>query len=328
MRNASIVLFAALAGFETPALVQSKEPLAVVATIELPNVEGRIDHLAVDREGQRLFVAALGNNTLEVVDVRQGRHLQSVKGFQEPQGVAFLPDTKQVAVANGQSGELQFLAGDDMHVVSRVKVGDDADNVRYDAAARRLYVGYANGIAAVSLPDGKPAGSAALAAHAESFQLDPSSAMMYVNVPGARQIAAIDRKAMKVVATWRTSGAESNYPMALDAAAKRLFIGCRRPAKILVVDTVSGKVTASADTIGDTDDVFYDARRKRLYVSGGEGAVDVLQDQPTGFARVARIPTAAGARTSLFVPEFNRLYVAVPHRGAQRAAVMVLEARD
>ena len=114
--------------------------------------------------------------------------------------------------------------------------------------------------------------------------------------------------------------------MALDEGNHRLFIGCRRPAKGLVYDTMTGKVTTSFSIVGDTDDLFYDAARKRVYVSGGEGYLDAFQDQGSGsFTRVARVQTAAGARTSLFVPERSQLYLAVPHRGSQKAEVRVYD---
>jgi DNA-binding beta-propeller fold protein YncE len=169
---------------------------------------------------------------------------------------------------------------------------------------------------------------AKLAGHPESFQLERSGSRMFVNVPTAGQIAVVDRAAMKVIATWAVATAKSNFPMALDEANHRLFIGCRRPAKALVFDTTTGKEVASFDIVGDTDDLFWDAGRKRLYVSGGEGYVDVIQDQGGNqFSRVAHIATAAGARTSLFVADQNRLYLAVPHRGNQKPEIRVFEAR-
>jgi hypothetical protein len=149
-----------------------------------------------------------------------------------------------------------------------------------------------------------------------------------VNVPTANQIAVVDRAAMKVIATWPVVGAKSNFPMAVDEPNHRVFIGCRRPAKALVYDTTTGKQTSSFDIVGDTDDLFYDVARRRLYVSGGEGYIDVFQQQDANrFTRLAHMATAAGARTSLFVPEQNRLYLAVPHRGSQKAQIRLYEPR-
>jgi DNA-binding beta-propeller fold protein YncE len=306
----------------------AQEPLVFVRAIDLPRVEGRIDHLAFDAAGQKLFVAALGNNTVEALDVKAGAHVKSVTGFHEPQGIA-VADGRVVAVANGQGEGVQLLNADDYRPGSSIRLGDDSDNVRYDASAKHLYVGFGGGaLARVDAAAAKLLGTVNLAGHPESFQLERSGPRIFVNVPTANQIAVVDRGAMKVIATWPVTGAKSNFPMALDEANHRLFVGCRRPAKVLVFDTASGKEIASSDIVGDTDDLFYDAARKRLYVSGGEGFVDVLQDQGANrFARGAHLPTAAGARTSLYVAEQNRLYLAVPHRGSQKAEIRVYEAR-
>jgi YVTN family beta-propeller protein len=309
--------------------VSGQTPLTLLGTIDLPAVEGRIDHLAVDMAAQRLYVAALGNNTVEVLDLKNRSHVKSVPGFREPQGIVVVPDAKLVAVANGQGEGVQFIDASDYHAARAVKLGDDSDNVRYDMAAKRLLVGFGSGaLAAVGPADGKVLGEAKLAGHPESFQLERSGSRVFVNVPTADQIAVVDRAAMKVLATWPVVGAKSNFPMALDEANHRLFVGCRRPAKVLMYDTATGKESGSFDIVGDTDDLFYDAARKRLYVSGGEGYLDVFQDQDAkGFARIAHVATAAGARTSLFVAEQSRLYLAVPHRGTQKAEIRIYEAR-
>jgi protein-tyrosine-phosphatase len=300
-------------------------PLSLVKAIELPRVEGRIDHLAFDPATQRLYVAALGNNTVEVLDVKAGTHLRSLPGFREPQGIAVAADAKIIAVANGQGDGVQFLSAEENRSGAVVKLGDDSDNVRYDAVEKRLYVGFGSGaLAAVDPAIAKLLGQVKLAGHPESFQLERSGPRVFVNVPTADQIAVVDRAAMKVIATWPVTSARSNFPMALDEANHRLFVGCRRPAKVLVFDTTTGKETASFDIVGDTDDLFYDASRKRVYVSGGEGFVDVVEDRGGNrFERIAHLATAAGARTSLFVADQNRLFLAVPHRGNQKAEIRI-----
>lgn len=306
-----------------------QEPLAFVRAVELPHVEGRIDHLAFDAASQRLYVAALGNNSVEVLDAGAGTHLKSLPGFREPQGIAVIPDIRSVAVANGEGDGVQLIGAEDYRTGSTIRLGDDADNVRYDAAAKRVYVGFGSGaLAAIDPAAAKVLAQAKLAGHPESFQLERGGSRAFVNVPTAQHVAVVDRGSMKVTATWPVTSAGANYPMALDEANHRLFIGCRRPAKVLVFDMTTGKQSASFDTVGDTDDLFYDVARKRLYVTGGEGFIDVVQDQgANGFARVAHIPTAAGARTSLFVADQGRLYLAVPHRGSQKAEIRVFEAR-
>jgi DNA-binding beta-propeller fold protein YncE len=323
-----LVLAAALLWSFEPAAAQG--PVHLVQTIELPRVEGRIDHLAFDANTQRLFVAALGNNTVEVLDVANARHVASVPRFREPQGIAVIPDAGLVAVANGQGEGVQMVSASDYRFALMVPLGADADNVRYDRAAKRFYVGYGAGaIAAIGTSDAKVVGSAKLAGHPESFQLERSGSRIFVNVPTAEQIAVIDRNAMKVIATWPVTAARSNYPMALDETNHRVFIGCRRPAKALIYDTANGTQIGAFDIVGDTDDMFYDSARKRLYVIGGEGFLDVYDAaDPARVTRVTRVATAAGARTGLFVPEQRRVYLAVPRRGAQRAEVRVYETRD
>lgn len=310
-----------------PVLVPAAQaPLALVRTIDLPRVRGRIDHMAFDPTTGRLLVAALGNNTVEVVDVARGADVESLPGFHEPQGIAVAAGVRQIGVANGEGDGLQLLDAGDYRPVGTVGLGDDSDNVRYEAT--RLYVGFGSGaLAAIDPASRTVLGEATLAGHPESFQLEQSGPRIYVNVPTADQIAVVDRTTMRVVATWRVRSAQANFPMALDEANHRLFIGCRRPAKVLVYDTATGQETSLFDVVGDTDDLFYDAGRRRLYVSGGEGYVDVFQENGGRFDRAAHVATGPGARTSLFVSSENRLFVAVPHRGDQLAAIRVFEVR-
>lgn len=333
VRHAVLLLLLQLLSIasSTDTFGQQPPPLVLVQHIPLPAVQGRIDHLSVDLNQQRLYVAALGNNTVEVIDLRAGKQVESVKGVREPQGVRVIPTLKRLVVANGEGGEVQLRDAANLQTsVASVPLSDDADNVRYDAKANRVYVGYGNGaLAAIDPANGHRLGEVRLAGHPESFQLETAGPRIFVNVPAAQQIAVIDRDVMKVATTWMVTAASSNFPMALDEEGHRLFVGCRRPAKVLIYDTTSGKMTGFLDIVGDTDDLFYDSARKRLYVSGGAGFVDVFQQQDTStFNRIAHLPTAAGARTSLFVPELSRLYLAVPHRGAQQAEIEVYEAKD
>jgi len=328
MRIAHVVC-AVLLSLVSHGVAAGQAPLALVQRITLSGVNGRIDHLAVDRDQQRLYVAALGNDTVEVIDLRAGQRIDSLHGVHEPQGLAAAPDLRRLIVANGAGGEVQIRDTSDARfgVKQTVPLSDDADNVRYDATAKHAYVGYGSGaLAAIDPADGRKLGEIRLAGHPESFQLETAGPRVFVNVPTANHIAVLDRQAMKVLATWPVTDARANFPMALDEDGHRLFIGCRRPAKILIYDTGTGKMTGSMEIVGDTDDLFYDTPRKRLYVSGGEGFLDVFQEHAAGqFTRVAHLPTAAGARTSLFVPALNRLYLAVPHRGGQAAEIRVYE---
>ena len=292
----------------------------------MPHVEGRIDHMAIDVAGQRLFVAALGNSTLEVIDVRNARHLRTIAGLHEPQGVAYTPATNRIYVANRADGSLHIYDGSSFALLKITAYGRDADNVRYDAQADRLWVGYGEGGLGAIDQDGAKLREIALGAHPESFQLEARGPRIFANLPPLHTIAVVDRQTGRVTASWPTDAATANYPMALDEADHRLFVVCRRPARLLVLDTSTGKLIASVPTVGDSDDAFYDADRKRIYVIGGEGAISVVDQQNADHYReLGRIPTAAGARTGYFSADLRRLFVATRRRGSEPAEIRIYE---
>ena len=317
------IVLAALAAFAG----QGADPLKLERTISLAGVTGRIDHMAADVQGKRLLVAALGNNTLEVVDLEAGKRIRSISGLHEPQGVLYLTGPTRICVANGQDGELKIFGGASFGLVKAVPFSGDADNVRYYAPANEIYVGYGSGaLGVVNSADGKKVGDIPLEGHPESFQLEQLGQRIFVNVPTAGQVAVVDRQSRRVTAKWALGGGRSNFPMALDETHHRLFVGCRKPPQVTVFNTDSGKIVAAFPCVGDTDDLFYDAVLSRLYVSGGEGFVSVFEQQGGDhYAALARIPTAAGARTSLFIPDLRRFCLAVPHRGEQSAEIRVYQ---
>lgn len=312
---------------------ETNGPLVLDKTIPLEKVEGRIDHLTADVAGQRLFVAALENNTVEVLDLKAGRRLQSLPGFAEPQGIAFVPELDRIFVANGQDGTCRILDGQSFKTLYSVPCGEDADNVRYEPSARRIYVGCGSSSGALVVLDAKTGARLAdikLAGHPESFRLETIGRRIFVNVPQAEHIAVVDRENGRVTETWPLQGAKANFPLILDEANHRLFVGCRNPARLLVFDTSApgGRLVASATISRDTDDLFFDARKKLIYVSCGQGALDVMeQANADTYKKVQSLPTAAGARTSLFVPELKILCLAVPHRGAQSAEIRVFKTK-
>src|SRR5690348_11199369 len=169
--------------------------LKLERTIPLDHVKGRIDHLALDLQGQRLFVAALGNDTVEVVDLKAGKKTQSLSGFSEPQGIAYVPEFDKLFIANGSDGTCRILDGHSFKTIGTVPLGSDADNVRYDEKAKRIYVGYGDGaLAAIDAKSGAKVADIKLAAHPESFRLETNGLRIFVNVPGADQIAVVDRE--------------------------------------------------------------------------------------------------------------------------------------
>lgn len=299
-------------------------PVELVQTIPLPKVEGRIDHLAVDPKAGRLLVAALGNNSVEVIDLAQGKVIHRIDGLQEPQGV--LSCDGQIVVASGGDGSCRFYDGSTFKLLRTADCKEDADNVRYDVESKRIYVGYGSGALAVVDPEkGVRVGDIALDGHPESFQLETKGKRIFVNVPRAGHVAVVDREKKSVIARWKLS-AGSNFPMALDEAGRRFFVGCRQPSKLLVFDLDSGKELAAIECSGDTDDVFFDAASRRVFVSCGAGFLDVF-DASGEPRRIAKIATAAGARTCLYVADLGRIFLAVPHRGAQPAEIRVFKTR-
>ncbi len=301
--------------------------LRLVQTIPLPHVEGRLDHMAIDLKMGRLFIAALGNDAVEVVDLASGQLSQSISGIREPQGIAYLPKTDRIFVSAGGEGAGLFLDGKSYRILSRVELNDDPDNVRYDASHDLLYVGFGEGgIALLEGDTGRRIGDIPLPGHPESFQLEEAGQKIYANVPTSRHIVVADREKRAVTAVWSLNQFLGNFPMALDEPNHRLWIATRNPPRAVVVDTQSGKIIASLECAADPDDIFCDTARRRVYLSCGEGVVDVFEQQESGGGRrIARIPTAPGARTCLWVPELKHLFVAVPHRGQQEAALKVYE---
>jgi DNA-binding beta-propeller fold protein YncE len=307
--------------------VQARDamPLRLVQTIPLANVEGRIDHLAIDLKRQRLFVAALGNNTVEVIDLKAGKQIRTLRGFHEPQGILFIPEFNRLIVSNGGDGTCQILDGDSFDVIQSVRLSSDADNIRYDAAKKYLYLGYGEGgLAVIDAMTAKHIGDIPLGGHPESFQLERSGPRIFVNVPTAKRIAVVDREKQVVVTTWLAKNAQENFPMALDESHHRLFVGFRKPPKITVLDTESGREITSLSTAGDCDDIFLDSIHSLIYMSCGEGFLDVFkQGNSDRYRIIAKLSTAPGARTAFFVPELGRLYLAVPHRADQGAEIRI-----
>jgi YVTN family beta-propeller protein len=318
-----------LAGFvllaSATAFAQSgdKSPLKLEAKIPLGNVSGRIDHMAVDLKRQRLFVAELGNDTVGVVDLPNHSVIRTIPGLSEPQGVGYEPSTDTLYVANARDGSVQLFDGTDYKATGRIELGSDADNIRIDAAAKRVVIGYGGGALAIIDPaTGSKLSDIPLKAHPESFQLDPDSGLAFVNVPGARAVAVVDRTIGKQVAAWPMDRS-GNFPMIMDRARGQILLVFRGPPMLAAFSMADGKPVATAETCGDSDDVFVDAKRGRIYVSCGAGYVDVFEANGSAYRKMARVPTAPGARTSYFVPELDRLFVAVRASTAVPAAIWV-----
>jgi len=298
-----------------------------VGSIALPGVKGQLDHMALDEAGQRLFVAALGNHTVEVVDLRTARRVRSLTGFREPQGLGFLPSPPRLFVACGGDGRVAVLDAESFQPLRDLRLGHDADNVRVDDAARRVIVGFgAGGLAVLDAASGDSVATIALAAHPEAFECEEEGPRIFVNVPESHEVTVVDRDLGRAVGHWPLEGSGANFPMAFDRVGSRLFLGCRRPAELVVLSTATGGRLDSVATEGDVDDLAYDVRSHTLLASCGAGFLDVIDVPIAGGLHVrARIPTESGARTSLLDAARGRLYLAVPAQPGRPAEIRIYE---
>ena len=326
--SAMIAFTLALLAAQEHATAQSLDTsgLKLEAKIALGNVSGRIDHMAIDLARQRLFIAELGNNTVGVVDLNSRNVIRTLDGLKEPQGVAYLPSTDTLYIANGGDGSVRLFRGPDYKPSGQIDLGDDADNIRLDIPGNRIVVGYGSGgLALIDVASSRKVADIPLSVHPEGFQLDPGSNRIFVNLPKAQAIAVVDGQSGKQIATWPTKVPGGNFPMALEQTARHVFVAFRNPARLGAFSMDDGSLIASPEICGDADDLFVDVKRHRVYISCGEGFLDVLDSAQGTYRRVARIATVSGARTSLFVPEMDRLMLAVRASGREVAAVWVYQ---
>jgi hypothetical protein len=317
------------------AATEQEQPMVLTEAIPLENAKGRFDHFAMG--GGKLFVAALGSNAVEVINIG-GRILdKTITGVPYAQGIAFSPETNKLFVASGQ-GKVYIYDGKSYELIATVDFQGGADNMRYDAATRRVYVGCGDDdkTGAIGMIDAttnqRLDEEYKLGGEPESFQLEKSGPNIYVNVPDLKQVVVVNRDT-KAITHWTLEGMESNFPMALDEADHRLFIGLHVPARLAVIDTNSGRTVAVLPSVQDTDDLYFDAARKRVYMPGGQGFIYAFQmTDPDHYKLLAKIPTAIGARTAGYYGKqgkgFDRFYLAVPARGSQSAEVRIYTVQD
>lgn len=313
----------------------SPAPLVRTGAIPLPNVKGRIDHFGLDPIHNRLFVSALGNNSEEIIGIGAQTVIHTISGVPTPQGVAYSPETNKLFVGSDE-GKLYVYDGTTFDLITAINFGDDVDNLRYDAAEKRLYVGYGDEkTGAIGMVDAatneRLDDEFKLGAHPESFQLAASGQNIYVNLPDLNQIAVVNRST-RAIARWPIRF-ESNFPMALDENGHRLFVATREPPQLAVFDTSSGRLVATLPAVQDSDDLYYDSARKRVYITGGEGYISVFsQEDADHYKLLAKVQTAIGARTGGYFGKgkkgFDRFYLAVPARADHGAEVWIYTLQD
>lgn len=308
-------------------------PLQLEEEIPVPGVAGRLDHFTADVKRKRLFVSALGNNTVEVIDTFAGRVIRSIKGLSQPQGPLYVPGFDKLYVANAENGKMNVYDGATYTLKKTIDFGVDPDNVRYDAASKKIFVGFGEedgGIAVVDPATDERVGQVyKTEGHPESFQVEASGGHIYANVPDAGMVVeSIDRKT-GAVTKWPLKGLKGNYAMALNEEDHRLFTVTRKTPMLVVLDTQTGNEIARLRAAGECDDVYFDTARKRIYVIGGEGIISVIQQKdPDHYELVANVPSGIGIRTGFFYSKRDRLYVGVPAKGNEPAQVWTYEAED
>ena len=297
-------------------------------TIPMPGVKGRIDHLDIDIKEKIIYVAALGNNSLEIVDFSKGKALHSIKGLDEPQGVAYIPQQQEIFVANGGNGDCYFYNAQNFEKTAAIHLSSDADDVRYDSTDQKIYVGYGNGaIAVINAQTHQQIADIKLQAHPEGFELDKQLNRLFVNIPGAHKIAVIDIKLFKLIDQWSTGEFNANFPLALDTAHHYIIVGYRHPAKLVVLNEETGAIVNVADMVNDVDDIYVDEPTKRIFASGGGGFISIYQWKDQMLQQVANISTRSGARTSLLIPTLSLFVLAARASGNNTAELQIYETK-
>jgi hypothetical protein len=262
-------------------------PLILTSQLPLPGVQGRFDHFAFDpAEPGRIFISALGNNSVEVINTVEGTAVHRIADIPEPQGIAFAIGLNKLFVAS-RKGKLYIYDGNDYKLITTIDYNADVDNLRYDAPSKRIYVGYGDeDNAAIGVVDASTNQRLdevyKVGAHPESYQLEKSGTKIYVNLEDLKQVGVIDRATKKLTKWDLPNKFEQNFPMALDEPDHRLFVVTRTPPRLVVYDTNSGQVVATQPCVADVDDLYYDANHKRVYIPGGQGFIDVFQQKDAG----------------------------------------------
>jgi DNA-binding beta-propeller fold protein YncE len=298
---------------------QNQPPLRLIQTIEMPKGMWHFDHFGVDWKGKRLFATFEDHDTVEVFDLVTGKKIQSIGGLKTPHNVLYLPKLNEIVITDG-GGTCRFLDSETLKVIRSVQLRGNADFTAYDPIADLFYVtngGHAinekNAFISIIDRSGKKLDDIQLGgSHVEFMAMERSGPRIFVNLTDLGVIGVVDRQKRKMIASWPLPNVEDNVPIVLDETHHHLFTVSRKPAELIVFDTDSGKVMTTLPSVGDSDDMSYDAKRQRIYVAGGEGYISVFQEGSSNkFDELAKIQSGPGGKTAIFVPEVNRFYVGV-----------------
>lgn len=310
---------------------QATSPLRLQRTIALPEGTAKFDHFAIDLQANRLFIAATGDHSVEVVDLNSGKLTERLTGLGKPHGLAWVPTAGALYAADGAQADLKMFEGSPLSRSKSLKLSDDADDMVYDAKTKLLYVGHGGGnaadparIAVVDTVNSSLVTNLPVAAHPEGLDIDSATGRIFANIADAAEIAVIDGATHTQSATWKLTRAKDNVPLAYDEEHRILFVACRNPARLLVLDGSSGKELADLPSDSGADDLFYDAELHRIYLIAGAGAIDVYEiDSAKNVRAIGVTHTSPGAKTGLFVSSQHALYVGAAANGGKPAEILV-----
>jgi len=318
---------AALCSQVPAAALEPASPLKLIETIPLRDLKGSSNHLAVDAKRQRFFVTAPGEKKVIVVDLQAKKVLRVIENVPAAAAI-FLPDLDVLCVSGGSG--ITFFSGDALERSAEVKLDSAVDELQYDSKERHIYAGLMDaakpGITLINASKRELLTKLKLPAKPQGFVVEANGSRIFANTPGAKQVTVLDRIKQSVVAEWKLTEASSNYPMALDEPNHRLFLACRRPASVLVLDTSSGKTVSTIKSGGDADDMSFDSTGHRIYVACGDGMITTIQQADADhYQKLPDVTTRDGARNSLFVSELKSFFVVLPHQGDKSAELRVYQ---
>jgi len=313
------------------AKAQDNQPLKLVQKIPMPGVQGHMDHISVDIDGKRLFVPANDEkqNTVEVVDLKAGKWVSRIPGQSRPQGTFYSPDFKTLFVTNGTDGTCKIFRGDTFKLIDSLQLGTNANQVGYDPDTKYLYAGLGDRnsgtLAIIDTSSNQHIGDIKTDARPGGITFEKSGPRIFVNLNGATKLGILDRKKREQITTWPVAGAENYGPLALDESRHRLFLGSRKPPMLIVFDSDAGRQITQLESVPSIDGVWYDAARKRIYVTGNGTIAIYDQKGADDYAPMVKVASETDSQPSVWVPQFNRLYISVPQDGNRDAEVLVYE---
>lgn len=302
------------------------QELKQVSQIDLLNVTGGFDLMALDLSTNRLFLSAEDNHTVEVIDIKENRLIKSLPGFNEPKWVVYRPETNIAYISTGLDAKVTAINATTYQTIRSFSFKEKCNNLRYDSVSNQLYVGVGKTFGALGIIDlgtNKIISEIPLSGYPKQFEIDNSR--IYINIPSKNIIDVVDRKTDKLIESWPVTGGSENVPMGFDRIHQRLFIACNS-GEFLVFSSETGKVIDSLKIGKEADGIYYDASKKNIYVSCGEGFIEIIRQlDPDHYQSIQKMTTVEGAGTSLFSPERNKLILAVPQTKKNVAQIRVYE---